>query len=66
MIERIAEASSRLAAGVGERRGTKDTKVMLSTLWTFGVLNLFFASVEIVSTSVIVWHAWKWPNPEVG
>jgi hypothetical protein len=24
----------------------------------------FFAIIEIVTTSIIVWYAWKWPNPE--
>jgi Family of unknown function (DUF6326) len=147
MIERIAEASSRLTAGVEKTTGMKDRKVTLSTLWIFAVLNyiyadvftamdpltdngsvhmthglmlgaavlmetaivmiplsrilkyrvnrwanivagaihtaavilslfvgrtvppsyyVFFASVEIVSTSVIVCYAWKWPNLEVG
>jgi hypothetical protein len=27
---------------------------------------LFSASVGIVSTSAVVWHAWKWPDLEVG
>ncbi len=24
----------------------------------------FFAVIEIATTSVIIWYAWKWPNPE--
>jgi Family of unknown function (DUF6326) len=27
---------------------------------------VFFAVMEIPSTSVIVWYAWKWRDPEVG
>jgi hypothetical protein len=27
---------------------------------------IFFASIEIVSTSLIVWYAWKWPKVEIG
>lgn len=26
---------------------------------------IFFAAVEVVCMSLIVWYAWKWPNPEV-
>jgi hypothetical protein len=25
---------------------------------------IFFASVEVVCMLVIIWTAWKWPNPE--
>jgi Sec-independent protein secretion pathway component TatC len=25
---------------------------------------LFFASVEVLCMSLIIWLAWKWPNPE--
>jgi hypothetical protein len=25
---------------------------------------IFFGTIEIVCTSLIVWYAWKWPNPE--
>jgi hypothetical protein len=27
--------------------------------------DMFFATIEIVSLSLIVWYAWKWPNPEL-
>jgi uncharacterized membrane protein YecN with MAPEG domain len=26
----------------------------------------FFSTIEVVCTSLIVWYAWKWPNPEDG
>lgn len=26
--------------------------------------GMFFATIEIVCTSLIVWYAWKWRNPE--
>ena len=26
--------------------------------------NAFFAAIEIACTLVIIWYAWKWPNPE--
>jgi len=26
--------------------------------------NIFFITIEIACTSVIVWYAWTWPNPE--
>ena len=25
---------------------------------------VFFAVIEIATTSLIVWYAWKWPNPQ--
>lgn len=25
---------------------------------------IFFAAIEIVCTLVIIWYAWKWPNPQ--
>ena len=26
---------------------------------------IFFGTIEIVCTSLIVWYAWKWTNPEI-
>jgi hypothetical protein len=26
--------------------------------------SAFFGTIEIVCTLVIIWYAWKWPNPE--
>ena len=26
---------------------------------------VFFTCIEIASTALIIWYAWKWPNPEV-
>jgi hypothetical protein len=26
---------------------------------------ILFATIEVVSMSLIVWYAWKWPNPDV-
>jgi len=28
--------------------------------------NIFVGTIVIVSLSLIVWFAWKWPNPELG
>jgi Sec-independent protein secretion pathway component TatC len=25
---------------------------------------IFFAAIEVVCMLLIVWYAWKWPNPE--
>ncbi|HSR33282.1 MAG TPA: DUF6326 family protein [Anaerolineae bacterium] len=25
---------------------------------------IFFATVEVVCMALIIWYAWKWPNPE--
>jgi len=27
--------------------------------------NIFFTTIVVVSLSLIVWYAWKWPNPEL-
>jgi hypothetical protein len=27
--------------------------------------DMFFATIEVVSLLLIVWYAWKWPNPEL-
>jgi Sec-independent protein secretion pathway component TatC len=26
---------------------------------------IFFATVEVICISLIIWYAWKWPNPEI-
>jgi len=31
---------------------------------TPAIYYIFFASIEFVCTTLIVWYAWKWPNPE--
>lgn len=47
--------------------GTIMTAVQFSTLF-FGsaptMYYLFFSLIEITSTALIVWFAWKWPDPE--
>ena len=47
--------------------GTIMTVVQFSTLF-FGstptFYYIFFSIIEIACTSLIVWYAWKWPNPE--
>ena len=27
--------------------------------------NIFFTTIVVVSLLLIVWYAWKWPNPEL-
>ncbi len=48
--------------------GTIMTTVQFSSLF-FGssptIYYIFFSIIEIACTSLIVWYAWKWPNPEV-
>ncbi len=47
--------------------GTLMTAVQFSTLF-FGssptTYYIFFSIIEIACTSLIVWYAWKWRNPE--
>ncbi len=47
--------------------GTIMTIVQFSSLF-FGssptAYYIFFSIIEIAATSLIVWYAWKWPNPE--
>jgi len=52
--------------------GTAYTLVTLITQFILPISNgttttyyLFFGAIEILSTSLIVWHAWKWPKPDV-
>ena len=52
--------------------GTAYTLVTLITQFILPISNgttttyyLFFGAIEILSTSLIVWHAWKWPRPDV-
>ncbi len=47
--------------------GTIYTGVILFTMTYFGVppaYYLFFGTVEVVITALIVWYAWRWPKPE--
>jgi hypothetical protein len=47
--------------------GTIMTVVQLSTLFigsSPALYYIFFSIIEIACTSLIVWYAWKWPNPE--
>ena len=37
--------------------------VIVGGSWT-DLSYWFFAAVEIVAMSLIIWYAWKWPNPE--
>jgi hypothetical protein len=52
--------------------GTAYTAVTLIAQFILPISNgtattyyLFFGAIEILSTLLIVWHAWKWPKPEV-
>ena len=47
--------------------GTIMTVVQFSTLFigsSPALYYIFFSTIEIACTSLIVWYAWKWPNPE--
>ena len=47
--------------------GTIMTIVQFSTLFigsSPALYYIFFSIIEIACTSLIVWYAWKWPNPE--
>jgi hypothetical protein len=47
--------------------GTIKTAAILSSMFVGtrpALYYLFFGTIEIVCTSLIVWYAWKWPNPE--
>jgi hypothetical protein len=49
--------------------GVMHTLAVIVSILVGGVMPasyyLFFASVEVVSTSFIVWYAWKWRNVEI-
>ncbi|MFC1787308.1 DUF6326 family protein [Halobacteriota archaeon] len=42
------------------------TVVQISSLFvgTPAIYYVFFSIIEIACTSLIVWYAWNWPNPE--
>lgn len=46
--------------------GTITTLVQISTLFmgSSSMYYIFFSIIEIGCTSLIVWYAWKWANPE--
>jgi uncharacterized protein DUF6326 len=46
--------------------GAIHTAAVFSSLFTAppAPSYVLFATVEIVCTLVIIWYAWKWPNPE--
>jgi hypothetical protein len=47
--------------------GTVKTVAILSSMFVGtapALYYLFFGTIEIVCTSLIVWYAWKWSNPE--
>ncbi|WP_458071663.1 DUF6326 family protein [Rhodanobacter sp. BL-MT-08] len=42
--------------------GALYTLIMLATMpgaWTF---YIFFGAVEVILTSLVMWHAWRWPR----
>lgn len=46
--------------------GVIHTAAVLSSMFvgTPSLYYMFFGTIEIVCTSLIVWYAWKWVNPE--
>lgn len=56
--------ASRLASIIA---GTIMTAALTATLFVAvpTMYYAFFTVIEIASTAVIVWYAWKWRNPEI-
>jgi hypothetical protein len=55
--------------GYGANRWVNIIAGVITILWVIGGGSLtlhyvFFASIEVVCTSFIIWYAWKWPGPE--
>jgi hypothetical protein len=46
--------------------GSIKTVAVFSSIFvgTPALYYIFFGTIEMVCTSLIVWYAWKWPNPE--
>ena len=47
--------------------GTIKTAAIFSSMFvgtTPALYYLFFGTIEIACTCLIVWYAWRWPNPE--
>jgi hypothetical protein len=55
--------ASRLASMIA---GSIMTVALILTLFVAvpTMYYAFFSAIEILSTTLIVWYAWKWPNPE--
>jgi len=55
--------ASRLASIIA---GTIMTVALTLTLFAAvpTMYYVFFSVIEIISTALIVWYAWKWRNPE--
>jgi hypothetical protein len=65
LLSRILKyRASRLASIIA---GTIMTVVLPMTLFAAKptMYYVFFTVIEIASTALIIWYAWKWPNPEV-
>jgi hypothetical protein len=49
--------------------GAIHTAAVLSSMFVGDGLSalyyVFFGTIEVLCTSLIVWYAWRWPNPEV-
>jgi hypothetical protein len=49
--------------------GTLHTAAVISSLFVGGKMPasyyVFFACIEVVTTSIIVWYAWKWIEVEI-
>ena len=64
LLSRILKyRASRLASIIA---GTIMTVVLPMTLFAAKptMYYVFFTVIEIGSTALIVWYAWRWPNPE--
>jgi hypothetical protein len=61
-----------LLSRVLKRRANRWANIILGVINMVAVIALgqrrpyyiLFATIEVIGMSLIVWYAWKWPNPE--
>ncbi|HVH16262.1 MAG TPA: DUF6326 family protein [Candidatus Angelobacter sp.] len=64
-----------LLSGVLKYKANRWANIIVAVINTLAVLislqvatpaayYVFFAVIEIATTSLIIWYGWKWPNPE--
>jgi hypothetical protein len=63
MIVLSVELTPPIARWMNVVFGTAYTVIILKTMWSRGFL-IFYGVIEIMLTSLVVWHAWKWPKAQ--
>ena len=64
VLKRAANRWANIVAGVIETAAVLLTSFILPAFHLTGTSSyyLFFGAVEVASTSLIIWYAWRWPR----